>query len=222
MEQQYMIHNVARARHNRAFRAALPQNPRMKQYVGDRVQRLVRGQPLVVSADMVRRNLQELREKNAKHILEVRTTDGRLVDLSTLEAAPPLAVEPKPHPRLDSLANDKNFPLPPGYKFIAPNTSDDSTMPQLVASGEKPALLQGLEVPEPTPAAEAGDIPETPEAAVVAQPPQDDPAPVVVDNDSELEAALAQAQADAADGPAATEGEGVSSVESKKGKRNRR
>lgn len=211
---EYVIHNVSRGRHNRRERAALPANPRMKQYVGSQQQRLVRGQPLIVSEEMVKKNLEEIRAKHAAHILELRTRDGRLVDLKTLEAAPAAPVEPKAHPLLDSLANDKNFKMPPGFKFVPPYVGDDSTMPALVGDGEKPALLQQSieDAPAPAPAAEAPPAPIAEE-------------PVIVGTDAELEAKLAEAQAEAAEEPEAAtpEGEGVSSGEAqKKGRRSRR
>jgi hypothetical protein len=210
----YVIHNVSRGRHNRRQRAALPANPRMKQYVGAQQQRLVRGQPLIVSEEMVKRNLEELRAKHAAHMIELRTRDGRLVDLTTLEAAPAAPVEPKPHPQLDSVANDKNFAMPPGFKFVPPYVGDDATMPTIVPEGEKPALLQQSveETPPPAPA----------EAAPPAPPAEE---PAIVGTDAELEAKLAEAQAEAAEEPEAAtpEGEGVSSGETqKKGRRSRR
>jgi hypothetical protein len=210
---EYMIHSTARSRHTRAARAALPQNPRMKQYVGHDQRRLIRGQPLLVTEVVVQKNLDELRAKQANHMLEVRTRDGRLVDLNTLTAAPSVPVEPKPHPLLDSVANDKNFKMPEGFKFVPPYTGDDSTMPAIVADGEKPALLQQS----------VEEAPVAPSEEPTPAPPAEEPA--VVGTDAELEAKLAEAQAEAAEEPEAAtpEGEGVSSGEAqKKGRRSRR
>lgn len=220
MEQQYVIHNVSRARHNRAARAALPQNPRMKQYVGAQQQRVVRGHPIIVSSEMVQKNLEELRAKHAAHIIELRTRDGRLVDLATLEAAPAGPIETKAHPRLDSVANDRNFPVPEGFKFVAARGSDDATMPQLVKDGEKPALLQQAEVVEPSHGEEGAPVVAAAESVAATEEPA-----AVVTTDAELDAALEAAQAEASEEPAAAPpaGEDVSSEETtKKGRRNRR
>jgi hypothetical protein len=187
----------------------------MKQYVGKDQRRIVRGQPIRISEDVLKRDLEELRTKHANHIIEVRTLDGRLVDLTTLEPGPSPVIPPRPNPRLDSLANDRNFPLPEGYKFVPPYMSDDSSMPQVVPEGGKPALLQEdqIQTTETAPTEEeklaAGELPsETADAPTEAQ-----------GDDTELDAALAAAQTDAA--PEGTED--VSSDESpKKGRRNRR
>lgn len=209
----YMIHSTARSRHTRTARAGLPQNPRMKQYVGGDQRRLIRGQPILVTEEVLKKNLEELRAKQALHMLEVKTRDGRLVDLNTLEVGPAALGEVKAHPPLDSLANDRNFPQPEGYKFVAPRGGDDATMPQLVADGEKPALLKQAELAEPLPG----------EEQVAAAPIAAEPATEVVSTDAELEAALAAAQTDAADDPAPPEVEDVSSGEAqKKGRRSRR
>jgi hypothetical protein len=214
----FLIHNIARARHNRAQRSALPQNPRMKQYVGEQQQRVVRGQPILVSKEMVERNLAEIRAKQAAHMIELRTRDGRLVDLATLEPGPFAPQEPKPHPRLDSVANDKNFPTPPGWTFVPPYRSDDATMPQVLSPGEKPALLQDMVV-EPASADPATEAPATTEPAV--EPAADVVSHDAAAEDQDLEAALMAAQADATEGDGA--GEDVASGEAqKKGKRNRR
>lgn len=52
------------------------------------------------------RDLEDLKKKAKMGVLEVRTSDGRLVDLSTMTAAPAPAVAPLPNPPLDSAAND--------------------------------------------------------------------------------------------------------------------
>jgi hypothetical protein len=214
---EYMIHSTARSRHTRAQRAALPQNPRMKQYVGHEQRRLIRGQPILVTEEVLKKNLGELRTKQANHMIEVRTRDGRLVDLETLAPGAAIALPPQARQPLDSLANDRNFKQPEGYKFVPPRGGDDATMPQLVADGEKPALLKQAELAEPLPVEGAPAVAAT---EVVAAP---EAAPVVASTDAELEAALAAAQSDAADDPAPPEVEDVSSGEApKKGKRSRR
>lgn len=218
---EYMIHSTARSRHTRAARASLPQNPRMKQYVGTDQRRLIRGQPILVTEEVLQKNLEELRAKQANHMLEVRTRDGRLVDLETLTPAPAMALEPKPKPRLDSVANDRNFKQPEGYKFVAPRGGDDANMPQLVQDGDKPALLKEAELMEPTPGEDSAPVDAATE--VVAAPEEHAP----VTTDAELDAALEAAQAEATDEPetpaADTETEDVSSEEApKRGRRSGR
>lgn len=205
---EYLIHSVARGRGNRTARAGLPQNPRMKQYIGASQSRLVRARPLVVSEKMVMDNITELRTKAAAHVLELRTRDGRLVDLETLTPGRAPPSPPLPHPLLDSVANDKNFKMPPGFKFIPPYMSDETSMTQVLPDGEKPALLKEAELPEPIAPVVAAPISVA--ATELAVP---------VGEDADLDAALAAAQAEAAP----TEADELSSEEdSKKGKRNRR
>jgi hypothetical protein len=187
----------------------------MKQYVGDDKRRLIRGQPILVTEEMVKKNLEELRAKHAQHMIEVRTRDGRLVDLQTLEAAPIGPVETKPHPLLDSVANDRNFPLPDGYRFVPERGGDDATMPQLVPAGEKPALLQGAESTEPNTAMDA----VAPD--VVAAADADAPEPEAAAGSDPVDAAIARAQAEATD-PVAMATEDVSSDGQRKVRRNRR
>ena len=127
---RYQLISVVRSRHNRSQRAALPQAPRRKQYVGDGMLRLAHGRPLIITEEVLRKNLAEIKEKASNHILEVRTMEGKLVDLDTLQPLEGTAtVDGDTHPQfqLDSIANDKNFPgldMPPSY------TNDDLTPPR--------------------------------------------------------------------------------------------
>jgi hypothetical protein len=104
----FHVINTSRGRANRTLRAQQPSRVRYKQYLGSEQLRSVRCRPLVVSAEWVEKNLEELKKKSAIGAIEVRTPDGRLVDLSTLEAAPAPAEVPQPNPPLDSAANDEN------------------------------------------------------------------------------------------------------------------
>jgi hypothetical protein len=216
----YAIHNTSRARHNRKQRAGLPQNPRMKQYVGETQQRLVRGQPILVSEEMVKRNLAELQAKAAAHMLELRTTDGRLVDLKTMQLAPQAPTPPLPHPLLDSVRNDRHqWKYPEGYKFVPPYQSDDVTMPNLLPDGEKPQLFAQTDLEMPAPAVAAAQ--ESLVSETGGSDPEGDPVvPVTGTVDPELEAALAAAQVEASEEPAAEEG--AQAEEPRRGRRNRR
>lgn len=137
---QYAVHSVVRGRHNRTARAALPQKPRRKQYVGAEQLRLAHGRPLIITEEQLRKNLADFKTKQAAHILEVRTLDGRVVDLETLQpmTAAETAARTSPAFPLDSVNNDKNFPgIPMQTQYVA----DDLTVPQVLKDGEKPALF---------------------------------------------------------------------------------
>jgi len=198
----YTLHNVSRHVSFRSSRASAASHMRKKHYVGDTQMRLVPARPLRVSEDVIKRNIVELRQKAAQHILEVRTLDGRLVDLETMEAAPAAPMPLLPHPKLDSVADDKQV-----GQYIPPYVGDDMAMPLVLPPGEKPALLKDSEMNFPPPAA-------TPEA-----PPAD------ITTDADLEAAIEAAQQEAAEEPPApTTQEAVSSEaeQARKGRRNRR
>lgn len=115
----YTIHSVVRGRGNRALRASMPVHHRFAQYIGKDQKRLIRSRPLVITEEMLMRDLQELKEKAKMGILEVKTGDGRVLDLETMQPTGPVAVSPPlPNPPLDSAANDKpagqNMPMFPG------------------------------------------------------------------------------------------------------------
>ncbi len=106
MATTYAIHNTARARHTRGVRSTNATHRGMKQYVTTGQHRLIRGRPVIVTEEVLLTNLEELRKKNKAGILEVRTLDGRILNLDTL--VPPVATfpPPLPHPPLDSVARD--------------------------------------------------------------------------------------------------------------------
>lgn len=102
----YAIHNTVRGRHNRAQRAAQPQHHRFKHYIAG--QRLIRGRPLTITEEQFQAGLADIKAKAAVGILEVRTPDGRLLDLETMQpVAPAPPSPPLPNPPDDSIANDK-------------------------------------------------------------------------------------------------------------------
>lgn len=104
----YFIHNTSRSRHNRSVRAAAPQHGGHKQYIGGE-HRLVRGRPLVLSEDQLMKHLPELVEKQRHGLIDVKTPEGRSVDLATGETVPgAVAPPPKLPNRLpDSIQRDK-------------------------------------------------------------------------------------------------------------------
>jgi hypothetical protein len=143
MATMYKVINVAHGRHNRGARAGLPANPRLKQHVGTSQQRVLPGRPVHLSEEQLQECLPELRQKVASHIFEVRTHDDRLVDLSTLKAAPPKMPPPLVKKRLDSVNYDK-----PSGIMIPPMLGDDGNQPGILPKGAKPDLLKDE---EPTP-----------------------------------------------------------------------
>lgn len=138
----YKIINVAHGRHNRSQRSALPANPRLKQHVGASQQRVLPGRPVYLSEEQLQECLPELRHKVASHIFEVRTHDDRLVDLSTLKAAPPKVSPPIAKKRLDSVNHDK-----PSGIMIPPMLGDDGIQPGILPKGAKPDLLKDEDPP---------------------------------------------------------------------------
>lgn len=107
MPTQYVIHNAARSVHSRTARAQGASHRGLKQHVLDTQKRLVRGRPLTISEEELKRNLPELKKKAAQGLIHVKTTDGRHVNLDTLEAGPAPAPAPKPNPPLDTVARDQ-------------------------------------------------------------------------------------------------------------------
>jgi hypothetical protein len=166
---RYAVHNVVRARTNRALRAAAPAHLRLVQYVAGR--RVLRGRPLLLSGEELERLLPDLQEKAQRGAIEVRTEGGRRVDLATLVAEPAHAAAPAPTPPPDSLAKDDLWGekvLPPDVPAIlaesstledAPRVQPDippalPPQPAVSTLGEPklPALLAdaGREEPDPT------------------------------------------------------------------------
>ena len=139
----FHLHNTTRGRGNRTLRAQAPAHLRFKQYVTNTQLRLIRGRPLLVSEDTVRANLDELRQKSQQGILELRTVDGRLVDLSTLKA-PEFFGTPSPLPNFP--LDDANLDKPAGER-MTPFAGENAFVNE-----QTPALLQGapevFEVPE--------------------------------------------------------------------------
>jgi hypothetical protein len=128
-------------------------------------QRVVRGRPLVVDQDTLLKNLDELKARVAGGYLEISTTDGRKVNLDTLEAAPAPVVPPLPVFLPDSAKNDPptGRPLP-----IFPDGAVQSTKPPV----EEPKVdVQAVtELPSAAPTETAEEELEYKEPAPVTQP----------------------------------------------------
>jgi hypothetical protein len=100
------VHSMVRHLRTRGKRAACPARHRFKQYLFGGTRRLVRRRALPITDRELTAHLGELRDKWRAGILEVRTRDGRIVDLDTLEPGPKKEPAPRPRPPLDSIARD--------------------------------------------------------------------------------------------------------------------
>jgi len=110
----FAVHSMVRSRFNRTQRAQAPQHARFKQHVGSEQRRLLRNRPMLITEEVLKRDRDELLEMQKTGILEVRTLDGRLLDLETLQIGPAAPAEnPRSSPVLDSVAND----IPTGIPF---------------------------------------------------------------------------------------------------------
>ena len=177
METPYVVHSVVRKVRHRTFRAQAPAAIRRKQYIGDTQARLVPGAKMYVSEEWLKRNLLELQQKHDDRIIEVRTPDGRLVDLHTLEPAAPAPVPPKPNFLPDSVARDRKI-----GQYIPPYVGDDTAMPQVLPAGQKPDLLTQMRDDAPkaepvAPPAPASDDPDLETAVSAAQEAMGEDAP---------------------------------------------
>lgn len=104
---EFLLHNGSRSRNTRMLRASQPEHGGHKQYVLGSDHRLVRGRPLRLSEDMVKRHLKELVEKESKGLVYLTTLQLVPVDMATLQViAEPVPVSPPPAPRLDSAKFD--------------------------------------------------------------------------------------------------------------------
>ena len=194
METQYAVHSTVRKAAFRSFRAQLPAHLRKNHRICDQSMRLVPDRRLVITDKVLLKHLPELREKEAQHILEVRTVDGRLVDLATMEPGLPAPAVIPPHPRLDSVAYDT-----PTGQYIPPYVGDDGAMPNVLPPGEKPQLLTQDERERVLDDAAAAEKLAAEAAATEAT------------TDAELEAAIEAAQAEASEEAAPSTQEEVSS-----------
>lgn len=124
MASQFAIHNTVRGRTNRTQRAASAVHHRLVQRLGPSQARVRRGRPVILTEDAFLAQLDEIKQKVALGVIEVRSLDGRLVDLDTLEPAVPVVIPRRPEPVMDSAANDK----PAGEKMgMYPGGKDPMT-----------------------------------------------------------------------------------------------
>lgn len=102
----YHLMSTSRSVRTRVVRAHNPMHSGLKQFIAGEY-RLIRKRPLVFTEEQLAKHLQEVKNKQALGMLEVRTPDGRLVDLETMQVATASAAPPKPAPPKDSIANDE-------------------------------------------------------------------------------------------------------------------
>jgi hypothetical protein len=103
----YRVHSLVRSIRNRRQRTVNPGKLRFKQYVMNNSARLVRKRPLTITSRQLEKHLEEFQKKAAAGALEVRSIDGRVLDLSTMKLAAPAPAVVQPHPRPDSVEHDK-------------------------------------------------------------------------------------------------------------------
>lgn len=147
MSVKYAVHSTVRGRHNRTLRAQSPVHHTLTQHLAGGDYRLVRGRPVQLTEEKFQLLLPELREKAAAGILEVKTLDGRLVDLTTLETSTLPAPVPAPHPPLDSIANDKpaGNPMP---QFPGGDTAISTFGPPSLVTGAPSEAPEPQDMPE--------------------------------------------------------------------------
>jgi hypothetical protein len=155
----FFIHSGVRKRHTRLKRMLAPTHAALVQHIGGFIVR--RNRPVRISADRVLPILDELQKAEREGRLELRTGDGRLVDLERLAgslakgqvpidtdddfetketatvnvdevAEPPRVSPPLPQPPLDSAANDK-----PAGQHMPPYYEGTGVM----ADAETPVVL---------------------------------------------------------------------------------
>jgi hypothetical protein len=114
LPERLYVHSLVRRRQTRMKRWTSPTRHRFTQRVLPEQRRLVRGRPLDISRQQLLDNLDDFQKKNELGFLEIRTKDGRLVNLVSLEMSKPKPPPPKPHPPMDSVERDapSGLPLP--------------------------------------------------------------------------------------------------------------
>lgn len=156
----YKVHSGVRKVHTRATRRKTPGRARFVQRLlgGAVIVRRVR--PATITKTQLLDNLEEFKVANKEGRIEVKTVTGELIDLETMTPIEKAPAPPKPHPPLDSIANDKTFehgvgrhmPKYPDGKGIAEDASllapkglvedDEAVEPLPEDSGTDPAAAR--------------------------------------------------------------------------------
>jgi len=106
----FYIHNTSRDISKRLQRALAPERAGLLQFLGS--QRIVRGRPLIINEEALAKYLPELKAAVKSGRLEVKTPDGRKVDLDSLKPAAIAPPPPLPVIVPDSVVNDKPSGIP--------------------------------------------------------------------------------------------------------------
>jgi hypothetical protein len=159
---QYVIHSGVRKRSTRLQRQQRKAGTRPKfvQRFGGTEVTIRRARPARVTEEALLRHLEALKKAEAEGRIEVRTPDGRRVDLNTLQATGPVQVSPPlPRPLLDSAERD----IPTGGHMRpqhgTPAVTEDAALPAVLQDELPEGWVDGLEdeedepvpVEEPTP-----------------------------------------------------------------------
>ena len=166
-ERKFLICNSTRGRANRTLRAQQAKHHPLRQHLGGGKYRIIRGRPITLTESEVMTHIKEIREKVLSGALEIRTQDGRLVDVETGEPMTDLQKSmPLPNPPMDSIANDKQNVGQRMPQFAGGDTEGDTS--------DVPALVAGApvtETEETTPAADPPAAPPTDDKPADAAPP---------------------------------------------------
>jgi hypothetical protein len=111
-----------------------------------------RGRATIVSEEVIKKHIVELKQGVADGRIIVTTLGGQPVDLATMTAAPVPTTPPKPNVRLDSAANDKTFLH--GVGNAIPQYQDGLGMTQ---TAESPAVSAAFDMDGDEPVAGTTD-----------------------------------------------------------------
>lgn len=131
----YLLESAVRSVHNRTKRASVAgRQPFVQRLAGGRII-VRRARPARISEAVLLAHFAEIKTAVARHQIFVTTTDGKLVDLDTLQpgALVEAASSPPPNPPLDSAKNDKNE----GVGYNVPGAPEGTTL-----DADEPAILR--------------------------------------------------------------------------------
>jgi hypothetical protein len=132
----HIIINARNSRTSRTARAMSSTRSRSSQFVGGDQIRVVRSRPREVTKSWLMANIDEVRQKVQQGILDVKSLDGRSVNLDTFEIAPPIIViPPTPQPREDTVANDT-----PSLGGAVPQYPDGTSLVDVLRKAQQEAI----------------------------------------------------------------------------------
>lgn len=169
----FQLHSGVRKRHTRLKRVLAPTHAALVQHIGGLIVRRTR--PVRISEAKALEILPQLKAAEAEGRLELRTMDGRLVDLESMQ--PVVEVTPSPllpHPLLDSAARDKPSGIPMPAYYEGTGQVSGTAKPSLITDSEKDGEDQESDEDDGEDDTEEQDVPTNPDAAPV--PVVEDPA----------------------------------------------